>query len=94
MFLANEGYSTGEVVNKLSDFFLGDVLKWVLMGVSIIFVFLAIKAGVAWAKAESAEQKQAAKGKLIALAAGAVICFSASWAMPAITDTIADLWTN
>lgn len=94
MFLANEGYTTNDVVDKLQNFFLGDVLKWVLIGVSILFVFLAIKMGVAWAKAESAEQKQAAKGKAIALAVGAVICFSASWVMPAITQTIADLWTN
>ena len=80
------------VQSQLQEFFNGPILNWVFWGVTTFFVFLVIFAGVQWAMAKSPEEKQAAKSKLISLAIGLAIVFSASVLVSTFKGMIAGIW--
>lgn len=93
--MAGNDYGEGdasEVQEKLAAFFDGPILNWIFWGVTFFFVVLTISAGVKFGMAKSPEEKQAAKSKLISLAIGLAIVFSASVLVTTLKGMISGIW--
>lgn len=86
------GEDAADTQGKLQEFFNGPILNWIFWGVTIFFTILVISAGVSFAMAKSPEEKQAAKSKLISLAIGLAIVFSATVLVSVFKGMIAGIW--